>query len=156
MFKEVEKILAEFKPVAETYKAKMDKYESMEGVQYETSDEIEEFKGELEDKYNEELAKFEKKDEHRCKCCDSVLNTNVMNKKEVKKRKDEMWEKIDNHPKVKRLEEREKKEQEAFKALDKEIDKMSETIYKYEGQLRKALDKIDLPDSWFNFHTSLV
>lgn len=156
MFKEVEKIMANFKPIAKDFKAKQDKYHDMEDSQYNTEDEIEEFKEELEKELTDKLKKSEKKDDHKCKCCNSVLSSHVTNAAELAQMEKDMWDKIDNHPKVKRLEKRRDKEVAAFKALDKEIDKIADVIYEYENEIRKALEAIELPDSWFNFHTSLV
>lgn len=156
MFSEVEKIMAEFKPIAIDFKAKSDKYHDLEDNQYNTEDEIEDFKAELEKEYTAKISKAEKKDDHKCKCCNSVLSSHVVNAAELATMEKDMWDKIDNHPKVKRLEKRRDKEVAAFKALDKEIDKLADTIYEYESEIRKALEAIELPNSWFNFHTSLV
>lgn len=156
MFKEVQKIMEDFKVVALKFKQMNDDYHDMEDKRYNTQDEIEDLKAKLEQEHTAKIDKAEKVDEHKCKCCDSVLSKHVTNHAELAKLEKEMWDKIENHPKVKRLEKKMKKEEEEFSNLDTAIDKMADTIYEYEGEIKRALDNIELPDSWISFQTSLV
>jgi chromosome segregation ATPase len=156
MFNEVEKIIEEFKPVAQEYTDLNEKYNDLETKQYDTEGEIEELKEKLENEMTTMHDSLTIVDEHRCKCCDSVLSTHVTNHAELAKMEKDMLAKIDIHPKVLRMEKRMEKEHTEFKALDKRINELGDTIYDYEDAIKKALDTIKLPDSWLSFHTSLV
>jgi predicted nucleic acid-binding Zn-ribbon protein len=156
MFSEVEKIMEEFKPIAQEYKDMNEKYSDLEDKQYDTEGEIEDFKINLENELTTMHDSLTIVDEQRCKCCDSVLNSHVINHAELAKMKKEMMDKVDVHPKVLRMEKRMKKEAEEFKALDLRIIKMGDTMYEYEEAIKKALNAIDMPDSWFDFHTNLI
>jgi predicted nucleic acid-binding Zn-ribbon protein len=156
MFSEVEKIMEEFKPIAQEYKDMNEKYSDLEDKQYDTEGEIEDFKIELEKEFTKKIDAIERVDEHRCKCCNTVLSKHVTNQGELAQMEKNMMDKIDVHPKVLRMEKRIEKEQAEYKALDERIIKMGDTIYDYESAIKKALEAIDMPDSWFDFHTNLV
>jgi hypothetical protein len=156
MFKEVEALCLEYKKVAQVYKDKLDRFHDLEGKEYAIQDEIEEIKLELEDKYRKDIEPKVIADEQRCKHCESVVTPSVVDRSELAKLEKKMFDKIDTHPNVKRKEVKAKKAEEEYQALDKEIDEMADTIYEYENKIKKALEAIELPDSWFNFHTSLV
>jgi predicted nucleic acid-binding Zn-ribbon protein len=159
MFKEVEGLLAEFKKVAAEYQALNDKYEDLEQNQYDYEDMIDEKRQELTDAIEAKLDKAEKVDKQKCKCCGKVLNEAVTNHKEVGDLEKKLYAELDNHPSIKRLEASRDKAQADHDSLDKRIDKMADTLYEYEGQIKEALKKVaDNGDDgyWFNFHTSLV
>jgi len=156
MFKEVEKAITGYIKVAKVLQEKTEKFHDMEDQEYAIQDELEDFKTELEVKYRKDLNPKLVADEQRCKCCKSVLNEAVVSPDELAKLEKEMFEAIDSHPKVKVLEERDKATKDAWRALDKEIDDLSETVYEYEGEIKVALDALELPEAWFTFQTSLV
>jgi len=156
MFKEVERLCKEYTRVAKVLQEKTEKFHNMEDQEYAIQDELEEFKTELEIKYRKDMNPKMIADEQRCKCCKSVLTKAVVSPDELAKLEEKMFKKIDSHPKVKVLEERDKKTKDTWRALDKEIDTMSETIYEYEGEIKVALDALELPEAWFTFQTTLV
>jgi len=159
MFKEVEAVLAEFTKIAVQYKSLNNKYEDLESKQYELEDKIDEKRAELEKAIEDKLNKTEKVDKQECKCCGSVLNTAIVNHKEVGDLETKLYAELEGHPDIKRIEEHRDRINAEHSALDKRIDKMADSLYEYEGQLKKALKKIGNNGDdgfWFNFDTSLV
>lgn len=159
MFKEVEQMVKQFKEVAKEFKDLNDKYEDLESKQYEYDDKIDEARERLMKEAEAKLNKAEKVDEQECKCCGSVLNRAVINHKEIGELETKLYAAIDKHPSIKRLEATRDKAEADHNAMDKRIDGMADTLYEYEGQIRKALEKVSNNGDdgfWFNFNTSLV
>ena len=156
MFKSVEPLIEEFAKVADKYTKMNERFENLESAKYDLEDDLDKAREKLERGVQETLDNMERVDEQRCKCCDSVLNRAVVNHKEVADKERELYAKVDNHPKMKRIKVAIAKNESEYDALDTELTTVGDTLYEYEGKIRDELNKMEKDGYWFNFHTNLI